>query len=188
MPTQGTPMIDEISCATCGIAVEYTGKGRKPKYCVDHRTSPTTDKTKPTSRRKTSSKSLDVLRLELMQTLQGAGAMLMAVDKFDGLVIVQGSPKLVDALISMAEVNPDFKRFLESGTKSVVWLQLGTAIAAIAVPIAAHHKLLPINEKGAYELFHGQLPAAFTKEPEPQTVVVVPDETPTDDTFEPQVA
>jgi hypothetical protein len=153
--------------------VEYAGTGRKPKYCPDHRQPSGKDKTTPASRsRKTSSKSLDVLRLELLQTLQGAGAMLMAVDKFDGLVIVQGSPKLVDALISMAEVNPQFRKFLESGTKSVVWLQLGTALAAIVVPIAAHHRMLPLNERGAYELFHGQLPAQFQAEPEPEVVTV----------------
>jgi hypothetical protein len=72
----------------------------------------------------------------------------------------------------MAEVNPDFKKWLESGTKSVVWLQLGTALAAIAVPIAAHHKLIPIDDKGAYQLFHGKLPAGMNKQNAPETVTV----------------
>lgn len=164
-------MSAETVCAKpgCEIAFEYAGTGRRPKYCPTHREKPRADRVKPVSR-KTGSKSLDVLRLELTQTLQGAGAMLMAVDQFDGLVIVQGTPKLVDALISMAEVNPDFRRFLESGTKSVVWLQLGTAVAAIAVPIAARHRLLPINAAGAYQLFHGPLPEQFRpREPKAET-------------------
>lgn len=162
-------MNDEITCgkAGCRVAFEYSGTGRRPKYCPTHREPPRGgDKVKPTSR-KTGSKSLDVLRLELTQTLQGAGAMLMAVDQFDGLVIIQGTPKLVDALISMAEVNPDFRRFLESGAKSVVWLQLGTAVAAIAVPIAARHRLVPLNPAAAYQLFHGPLPDKFKPAPTP---------------------
>jgi len=163
--------VDELTCAKCGIVIEYAGTGRKPKYCNDHREKPKSpDNVTPKSRhRSTGSKSLDVLRMELMQTLQGAGAMLMAVDRYDGLVIIQGSGKLVDALISMAEVNPQFRKWLESGTKSVVWLQLGTAIAAIAVPIAAHHRVLPINERGAYQLFHGELPDGIVNETPPPT-------------------
>ena len=174
-------MSDELTCGkpSCEIAFEYSGTGRRPKYCPAHREPPRGDKVKPVSR-KTGSKSLDVLRLELTQTLQGAGAMLMAVDQLDGLVIIQGSPKLVDALISMAEVNPEFRKFLESGTKSVVWLQLGTAVAAIAVPIAARHRLVPLNPTAAYQLFHGPIPDKFkpaTPEPTP-TPVEVDDPTP----------
>jgi hypothetical protein len=163
--------MDELTCAKCGIVIEYAGTGRKPKFCNDHRDKPKgADNIKPKSRyRSTGSKSLDVLRMELTQTLQGAGAMLMAVDRYDGLVVIQGTSKLVDALISMAEINPDFKRWLESGTKSVVWIQLGTAIAAIAVPIAAHHRLLPLNERGAYSLFHGELPDGIINDAPTQT-------------------
>lgn len=159
----------ELTCAKsgCGVAFTYSGTGRKPKYCPTHREKPR-DKVTPASR-KTGSKSLDVLRLELLQTLQGGGAMLMAVDKFDGAVIIAGAPKLVEALISMAEVNPEFRRFLESSAKSVVWLQLGTAVAAIAVPIAANHRLVPLEPRQAYQLFHGPLPAAAA--PEPATAV-----------------
>ena len=166
--------MDELTCAKCGIAIEYSGIGRKPKFCNDHREKPKNiDTVKPKSRyRSTGSKSLDVLRLELTQTLQGAGALLMAVDRFDGLVVIQGTPKLVDALISMAEVNPDFKRWLESGTKSVVWIQLGTALAAIAVPIAAHHRLLPVNERGAYQLFHGEIPDGVIDDTPPRPTPV----------------
>jgi len=182
--------MDELTCAKCGIAIEYSGIGRKPKFCNDHRDKPkSADHIKPKSRyRSTGSKSLDVLRMELTQTLQGAGAMLMAVDRYDGLVVIQGTSKLVDALISMAEVNPDFKRWLESGTKSVVWIQLGTAIAAIAVPIAAHHRLLPINERGAYSLFHGELPDGIINDqpqpapqpepPTPEPVIIDPADIP----------
>jgi hypothetical protein len=104
----------------------------------------------------------------LTSTLQGAGALLLAVDKYDGLVVIQGAPKLVDALITMAEINPAFKKFLEGGAKSVVWIQLGTAIAAIAVPIAAHHRLAPIDEVTAYQLFHGPMPAGLYEPPAQQ--------------------
>jgi hypothetical protein len=160
--------VDEMNCIKCGVAIEWAGQGRKPKYCVTHRAK-TSDKITPNSRTaRSTSKSLEVLRAELTQTLQGAGALLLAVDKYDGLVVIQGAPKLVDALITMAEVNPNFKKFLEGGAKSVVWIQLGTALAAIAVPIAAHHKLAPIDEVTAYRLFHGEIPAGVFDQPKPR--------------------
>lgn len=148
-----------MTCAKagCGIAFEYSGTGRRPKYCPTHREKPRPDRVTPSSR-KPSGKGLEHLRVELLGTLQGGGAMLMAVDKFDGAVVIAGAPKLVDALISMAEVNPAFRKFLETSATSVVWLQLGTAIAAIAVPIAAHHRLVPLDAKSAYQLFHGPAP------------------------------
>jgi hypothetical protein len=162
--------MDELTCEKCGVVVEWAGTGRKPKYCLTHRSKQSADKVTPNSRRPAAtSKSLQALREELTSTLQGAGALLLAVDKYDGLVVIQGAPKLVDALITMAEINPAFKKFLEGGAKSVVWVQLGTAIAAIAVPIAAHHRLAPIDEVTAYQLFHGPMPAGLYEPPATQT-------------------
>lgn len=167
-------MTEELTCAKagCGVAFDYSGTGRRPKYCPTHREKPRPDRVTPASR-KASTKGLEHLRTELLQTLQGGGAMLMAVDKFDGAVVIAGAPKLVDALISMAEVNPAFRKFLESSAASVVWLQLGTAVAAIAVPIAAHHRLVPLDAKAAYQLFHGPAPDfVATPPPAPAPVEV----------------
>lgn len=156
----------ELNCEKCGVLIEWAGVGRKPKYCVDHRQKQSGDKVTPTSRRKVSTqKSLEVLRAELTQTLQGAGALLLAVDRYDGLVVIQGAPKLVDAFISLAEINPSFRKFLEGGAKSVVWMQLGTAVAAMLVPILAHHAMVPVDEVTAYQLFHGPIPDGVIGEP-----------------------
>jgi hypothetical protein len=175
--------MDELTCEKCGVVIEWAGTGRKPKYCLNHRSKQSADKVTPNSRRPAAtSKSLQVLREELTSTLQGAGALLLAVDKYDGLVVIQGAPKLVDALITMAEINPAFKKFLEGGAKSVVWIQLGTAIAAIAVPIAAHHRLAPIDEVTAYQLFHGPMPAGIFDETKPAPT---PEPTPTPEPVEP---
>ena len=160
--------MDELNCVKCGIAIEWAGTGRKPKFCLDHRSKQSADKITPRSRgAAATSKSLNVLRDELLNTLQGAGALLMAVDKYDGLVVISGAPKLVDALITMAEINPNFRKFLEGGAKSVVWIQLGTALAAIAVPIAAHHRLAPFDEITAFNMFHGEIPPGFLDAPAP---------------------
>lgn len=159
---------DELTCAKpgCGVAFDYSGRGRRPKFCETHRQGK--DKVTPTSRR--ASTTTGALRLELLQMFQGMGALVMAVDKYDGAVIISSAEKLTEALISMAEVNPAFMKFLQSGTKSMVWLQLGTALAGVIVPIAAHHRMLPLDPVKAYELFHGNIPA--TVKPEPDLVVV----------------
>jgi hypothetical protein len=152
-------MSDELACRKCGVEITYSGAGRKPSFCEIHRAKKPGDK-KPTSRKNHQKLSDSALRMELLSMVQGAGAVVLSIDRFDGSVIISGADGLVDALMSMAASNPSFRAWLEKGSSSLTWVQLALAIGAIVLPIAAHHKIVPMDESQVLALFHPQLVGA----------------------------
>ena len=156
----------DLSCKVCGVELVYSGTGRKPAYCETHRPAKNVkgDK-KPTSRKNAARYTDAALRAELLGMVQGVGAVVLTIDRFDGAVIISGADGLVDAIMSVAAQNPSFRRWLEQGSSSVTWLQLAIAVGAVAIPIAAHHKVLPIEETAALRMFHPNLAAAVVPAP-----------------------
>lgn len=143
---------DGSACIVCGTALTYSGRGRRPKYCADHKPSRASSST-PRSASK--GKGSQAIRADIQNTLLGVGAMLASIDQYDAAVVISSAPKLADVLGSMAEQYPEFRKFLEGGNKSVVWLQLGIAVSALTVPILAHHGMIPMDEREAFIRFHG---------------------------------
>lgn len=130
---------NDLACIVCGTALTYGGRGAKPKYCADHKPG-----------RKTAGPSIpranktEKMRAELTASLGMIGIAVMAIDQYDGLVILDRSSATVDALLTVAEHNPKVRKVLEQMLEVSVWAALGTAIAGIAVPIAVHHNMLPL--------------------------------------------
>lgn len=152
--------MDELSCRACGVEISYSGKGRKPSFCDTHRPKKLVTDRKPTSRKNPQRMTDAALRMELSNLIQGFGAVMLAVDPFDGSVIISGSDALVEALMVMANQNPTFRKWLESGSSSMTWVQLAIAVGAIALPIAAHHKIIPMDETQLLNMFHPKLTTA----------------------------
>lgn len=168
----------DLSCKVCGIELVYSGKGRRPEYCETHRPAKNVKgDRKPTSRKNAGKLTDAALRTELLAMLQGAGAVVLAVDRFDGAVIISGAENLVDALMSMAAQNPAFRKWLEAGSSSMTWVQLAVAVGAIVIPIAAHHKIVPVDEAAMLRMFHPQLAATVPPAPA-ATDTVDPDHVP----------
>lgn len=61
----------------------------------------------------------------------------------DGMAIVAGAPRLARSLVKLANENPAVKKALERLVTVSAYGELFGAVAAIAIPIAANHKLLP---------------------------------------------
>ena len=61
-----------------------------------------------------------------------------------GVLITRGGG-LTDALIDVSKVNPRVRKALESFTQTSMWGGLAAAAAGVAVPIMAHHGLLPVD-------------------------------------------
>jgi len=62
---------------------------------------------------------------------------------YDSERIMEGAERLSVALERAANESPALRRTLEMLVATSVWGELGTAVAAIALPIAANHGLLP---------------------------------------------
>jgi hypothetical protein len=138
-----TPVDGELTCAVCGKPLTYAGRGRKPKFCDDHRTGNGARKAGMGTAPARATKN-EKMRRELTSTLGLIGVGLMAVEPYDGLVVLDRAEATVDALMDVAEHNPRVRKVLESMIEVSVWGALGAAVAGMAAPIAAHHGILPI--------------------------------------------
>ena len=139
----------DLSCIVCGRPLTYAGRGRKPQYCEDHR--PGSQRT--TKQASTRTSKDERLRKELASTLALVGVGVMTLDAYDGLVIIDRSADTVDALMTVAEHNPKVRKALEQILEVSVWAALGTAIAGMAVPIAVHHKMIPLPQDAVERQF-----------------------------------
>jgi len=88
--------------------------------------------------------TLPQLQAGLRSSFELLGLGLMAVDHFDGQIIVDKSGDMAEALIELAKVNPSVRRMLESLVGVGAWSGVITVFGAqVALPIAVHHNLLP---------------------------------------------
>jgi len=142
-PEPASESSGELQCQVCGKPLTYAGRGRKPKFCDDHRASRSPSKGAPVGRVSKDER----LRRELIATLGLVGTGLMMVEPYDGLVVLDRAEPTVDALMDVAAHNPRVRKVLEQMIEVSVWGALGTALAGIVLPITAHHNLLPIDER-----------------------------------------
>lgn len=87
--------------------------------------------------------NLDKLEASLTDLFSTVGVFVGMADPFDGQVIVAGAPNLAGALTAVAKENPKVAKSLARITETSAWGGVVFAVAGIAVPIAAHHGLLP---------------------------------------------
>lgn len=146
----------ELTCKVCGIEIPYAGRGRKPSYCADHKPSKSAGSGKSPANA-TPKAGGNKLRSELLETFNGLGMMVVMMDQYDGATIISSAPRLAETLAQMAEHYPHFGKYLRDGNKSIVWFQLALALSGLLVPILAHHGLVPIDEKEAFQRFHGKV-------------------------------
>jgi hypothetical protein len=139
----------ELACEVCGTPLVYAGRGRKPRYCEDHRNRSGTN-TGPrivTAGGASRASGKDArLRQDLTTMLGSVGMALMLVESYDGLVVMDRTPATVDALMEVAAQNPKFRKTLEQMVTVSVWSQVSLAVAGIALPIAAHHGIIPVSQ------------------------------------------
>jgi hypothetical protein len=130
-----------LTCQTCGrdITHLYKGQGAKPRYCEDHRGR----QSKPAASTSRMSKD-ERLRQDLTTMLGTVGFALVMVEPYDGLVVIDRAPATVDALMAVAADNPKVRKVLEQMVSVSVWGQVSMAVAGLALPIAAHHGILPL--------------------------------------------
>ncbi len=68
------------------------------------------------------------------------GLAYAAIDEECGLIVIEGAPKLGDSLAHVAESNAKVRKALDSLTEVSAWGAVASAIAGIALPIAAVHR------------------------------------------------
>lgn len=124
-------------CEVCGTSLTYGGRGRKPRFCDEHKRNG-----KPAGTR-SSSGSMAALERQLGDLYRSLGMGVTMVDPESGFEIVGAADKLAHSWIVLAETNPKVKRFLVklttgSGVGAVIF-----AHGAVLLPILQRHDMLP---------------------------------------------
>lgn len=127
------------TCLECGLQLFYSGRGRHPKYCEEHK--PNRNPNTTSSPR--TSKDLASVQATLQDFYMTLGGAVMIIDDFDGMVIVERAPKLAESWIKLANSNPNVKKFLIKATSGGGFAAVIMAHASLALPILKHHDMLP---------------------------------------------
>jgi len=130
----------DLRCTTCGVALTYSGRGRKPSKCPEHRVS-RSGSSKPT--RSSGSVDLSAIQAGLDTMFTGVAMAVGMFEPTDGAIIAQGGPQLSSALVKVAENDPRVRKALERLMTGSAWGQVIAAAGAIVVPILAHHGVMP---------------------------------------------
>jgi len=136
-PVESTP--DGPLCEVCGTVIAWSGRGRKPKFCVDHkrRTTPRDSADLPRAPRRSAKLELRLAELESDLTREMAlfGKGFSAVLPTFGVTMVDRSARTAKALTKIAARNPKVLESLEVSTKIVDALDLGEVALALGVAL-----------------------------------------------------
>ncbi len=131
----------EYACETCGIEVFYSGRGRKPKFCADHK------KTASTSAPRTDDKWKEQLGNRLMRRAKASAELIARFDKVDAQIFWNGAPVLISSAIDWAEADPKVRKLLNSGISKTASVDVMASALLILVPILMHHGLIPAPKR-----------------------------------------
>lgn len=141
-PTESTP--DGPLCEVCSEVIEWSGRGRKPKYCKDHkrRTSPRDTPDMPRAPRRSAKLEarLSELESDLTREMSLFGKGLAAVLPVSGVTLVDRSARTAKALTKIAARNPKVLESLEVSTKVVDALDLAESALAFGVALLVDTK------------------------------------------------
>lgn len=133
----------EMTCQVCGIDIAhlYAGRGRKPKFCVEH---------KPTVGSRTaasgSTRSVDTLigQMAEMYAAVGAGLTFIPPTATDGMIISGHATSMAESWRPLILRDPKVRKFWEKMTTGGGWGTVIMAHSVVALAIMqAHNVQLP---------------------------------------------
>lgn len=134
-------------CQECGVILDYGGRGRKPKYCEEHK--PASHKAGESTRtRRTGTAKADKEAQELatayLASLRKAAGYLSLIEPYDAFVIAAAAESNAQLFQGVIAEHDKLRGYLSSaqGNGGLLAYALSTLVT-IALPIAAHHKLIP---------------------------------------------
>jgi hypothetical protein len=130
------------TCEVCGRDVAYSGRGRKPRFCQDHRT-----RTSDSARKTAKVSAEDAERADMDKRLkkivgdlqQGAGELagtIAPVAPVTAHVVALQAPSAIDSLVSIAEKYPRMLDGLEKAASTVPFISVGKFVAALVLAIS----------------------------------------------------
>lgn len=82
---------------------------------------------------------VEKIREDLTELFVGVGVVTMMRNEIDGLIIVGGSPDIVDAWCDLAEKNPWVHFVLQKFTESGDWAKVASTTLPLVLALASNH-------------------------------------------------
>lgn len=153
----------DLSCVVCGVALDYSGRGRKPKFCDEHKRSASVNGKTGRS----NSGQYAQIETALSANIASLGILLCVVDSTCGTVVIQQSGPIAKSLAEVAKTNPSVRKALIRATTATAWGQVAAAVAPIVLVVAQHHVLSPAP--------HDNRPPSKPTQPTGETFTVTDD-------------
>ena len=146
-PADATEPSFDYSCEMCGTELVYGGRGRKPRFCAEHKTG---SKVQPTGKgRKTNVDTL-VNQIQDMHRMIGSALMFYPPTALDGMVLSDNADKLGASWKSLlerdAKVREMWEKFFQVSGYGAVF---GAYAFSLILPIAQNHRLIPSPNRAA---------------------------------------
>jgi len=130
-------------CEVCGTALVYSGKGRHPKFCEEHRKGSSNTSSKGTAGIERIRTGMTDMYAAMAVGATGLGAMMQNETgnalMLDGQVLGANAPRLGDAWADLAKNDPKVRKALERMLTGSGWGKVILAHAIVAVGIAGNH-------------------------------------------------
>jgi len=124
----------------CTNELTYSGRGRKPTKCDEHKGSRSTSTGTRSPRGWSGSAEVETV---LVQYVNAIGTGVTFINPDDGRVIATGGPAIAHELVELAKSDMKLRKTLTSLTRPGKYGPLTLATMAVVLPIMANHGLLP---------------------------------------------
>lgn len=133
-PEDGNPITPgpDFTCEVCGTGLTYGGRGRKPRFCVEHK--PGAKSTSGSTRRSTISVDRAITELEMLHGM-GGQAIKLVLSPRAGEIVYTEREKLAESWRMLLETNKRVRDMFTNLESKAAWLPMviayGDVMAAI---------------------------------------------------------
>lgn len=162
-------------CEDCGVRIEWSGRGRRPKRCHEHRKSPTTRTSGAVraSRGKSSRDAyLESIESRLHSNAVKVGTVMGRYAPITGLVFIDRSDRFTSAAVRLAADKPQVLAVLEKIADTEPVLEIAEFIASVVFALGidmgrVHPASFPAQLLGLTQLWeeYNKQPAMYEPEP-----------------------
>lgn len=153
---------DRPRCEDCGIVIEWAGRGRRPKRCIEHRKQSRTasgTRTRVSSGTSRKDARLDSLENKLIRTGVKVGAVIGRYAPITGLVFVERSDRFSSAAVRIAADKPKVLEILEKVADTEPVFEIAEFVASIIFAVGidlgqVHPESFPAQLLGLTKLWH----------------------------------
>lgn len=140
----------ELECQVCGKALIYAGRGRKPRFCEDHK--PKGAKSSGSTNR-SKGVPIDTLvnNIEQFYMTVGMGLSFLPATQPDSMTVVSSASQLAESWRPAIEANPKIRKFWEKMFTAGSYGTVITAHLIVAIPIMQRHNIIPSIGGGTTE-------------------------------------